>query len=313
MPALVVLPGALCRRFLTLCGILCMLIGAHLGATPLDMDKYQPPGMFIGVGNHHLHLRCTGSGSPAVVFDSGLGGTSLDWVKVQPEVAKFTRVCSYDRGGYGWSSPGPFPRTSERLADELDKLLVYGSVAPPYILVGHSFGGLTMRLFAAKHPGKVAGVVFVDSAHEHQFERFAQAGIRTLAPGKGTLVIANHYEVPPSLPDEVRPIAQALALGPHAIATLYNELRNMRLSAGQVGAQGLMPDVPMVVLARDDAGARAGRAARLAAVWYELQRELAAMTSRGELRVAKDAGHYIQLEQPDAVVGAIREVVQAAR
>jgi pimeloyl-ACP methyl ester carboxylesterase len=124
-----------------------------------------PPGRLIDVGGFSLHLHCSGAGTPSVVLDAALGGSSVSWSWVQPEIAKLTRVCSYDRAGYGWSQAGPFPRTAGRMAVELRTLLERGGVPPPFVLVGHSFGGLIMRIFAARYRAEVRGMVLVDPAH----------------------------------------------------------------------------------------------------------------------------------------------------
>ena len=126
----------------------------------------------MNIGGYRLHINCTGTGSPTVILDAGLGGTSLDWSKIQPEVARFTRVCSYDRAGYGWSESGAGPRTSQQIVQELHLLLVHAQVNGPYLLVGHSVGGLNMRLYAYRYPGEVAGMVLLDSTNEHQFAQF---------------------------------------------------------------------------------------------------------------------------------------------
>jgi pimeloyl-ACP methyl ester carboxylesterase len=118
----------------------------------------------VSVGHHRLHIRCDGDGGPPVVFDAALGGSSLSWSLVQPAVARLTRTCSYDRAGFGWSDAGPLPRTASRLADELHELLRGAAVLPPYVLVGHSYGGLVMRLYAARHPNDVAGLVLIEPA-----------------------------------------------------------------------------------------------------------------------------------------------------
>ena len=123
------------------------------------------PGRLIDIGSHRLHIHRSGSGEPPVVFDAALGGSSLSWTVVQPAVADFTTACSYNRAGFGWSEAGPEPRTVSRIADELDSLLTRAAVRPPYVLVGHSFGALTMRVFAARHPTSIAGLVFIDPAH----------------------------------------------------------------------------------------------------------------------------------------------------
>ena len=141
------------------------------------VSTHAAPGEMVRVGQHRLHLLCMGEGEPTVVLESGLGGNSLDWVRVQPIIAEHNRVCTYDRAGYGWSELGPLPRTSERIADELHILLKRARIPGPYILVGHSFGGYSVRLFATHYANETAGLVLVDAAHEDQFSRFKQYGI----------------------------------------------------------------------------------------------------------------------------------------
>jgi pimeloyl-ACP methyl ester carboxylesterase len=130
------------------------------------VDPGPPPGTMVDVGGFRMHLVCEGEGGPAVIFDSGHADVWLTWFKVQPGLAKVTRVCTYDRAGIGYSDPGPRPRSRRRMVEELRTLLARASIAPPYVLVGHSFGGLNVRLYAALHPREVAGLVLVDSAHE---------------------------------------------------------------------------------------------------------------------------------------------------
>jgi pimeloyl-ACP methyl ester carboxylesterase len=141
-------------------------------ASRLDKRQYPPPGQLVDVGGYRLHIQCAGKGSPTVVLDTGLGSTALYWGKVAPEIARDTRVCTYDRAGYGWSDPGPEPRSSEQIVKELHTLLKNAGEPGPFILVGWSFGGFTARLYPRLYPGEVAGVVLVDSAHEEQFVRY---------------------------------------------------------------------------------------------------------------------------------------------
>jgi pimeloyl-ACP methyl ester carboxylesterase len=137
--------------------------------TRIDARRYPAPGEMVDAGGNRLHLYCTGEpGAPTVVMDSGLGGTVLDWQLVQPELAKSTRVCTYDRSGMGWSEAGAQPRTSEQIAGELHILLGNAEVRRPYVLVGHSFGGTNMQVYASQYPGEVAGMVLVDSALEDE-------------------------------------------------------------------------------------------------------------------------------------------------
>lgn len=118
----------------------------------------------MSVGTHRLHIRCEGDGAPSVIFDAALGGSSLSWTLVQPAVARVTRACSYDRAGFGWSDAGPLPRTAGRIADELHTLLRAAAVPTPYVLVGHSYGGLVMRVYAARHPDEIAALVLIEPA-----------------------------------------------------------------------------------------------------------------------------------------------------
>ena len=287
--------------------------------TGLDDVDARPlasaPGMYIGTGSHQLHLHCTGDGGPSVVLESGLGGNSLDWSRVQPLVARFTRVCSYDRAGYGWSEPATEPRSARQIAAELHSLLVYGSVPPPYVLVGHSFGGLVVRLFASLHPSDTAGMVLVDSAHEEQFERFKRAGIKkTFLPTGHRFFISNHHQIPQGLPESIRPVAEALASRSSAVRSLYNELRLMRRSTRQVRASGPLPEVPVVVITRkSDGGRQITESDRMEVLWLEMQKELADRNGRGVLIVTDTKDHYIHLRQPEVVVGGIRSVVETSR
>ena len=118
--------------------------------------------MLVDVGGFRLNFVPAGAGRPVVVFDAALGGSAISWTFVQPEVAKFARACAYDRAGFGWSEAGPMPRTASRIADELAVLMERSGEAPPYVLVGHSFGGFVTRIFAARYPRQTAALVLVD-------------------------------------------------------------------------------------------------------------------------------------------------------
>ena len=162
------LPGLLVGLFVLVA--LLLFAGALYQAigSAQDARKYPPPGRIVDVGGHRLHLYCAGEGGPSVVMDSGLPGSSLSWRLVQPEVAQFARVCSYDRAGLGWSEAGPKPRTSQQVVEELHTLLASAGIEAPYVLVGHSFGAFTARLYASTYPKEVAGLVLVDPLHPRE-------------------------------------------------------------------------------------------------------------------------------------------------
>jgi hypothetical protein len=140
-----------------------------------ERRAHPRPGQLIDIGGYKLHINCTGQGSPAVILDSGLGDTHISWRKVQPPIAQFTRVCSYDRAGLGYSESSPRSSTSQDFAEELHTLLHNAGISPPYILVGHSMGGFDVRLFASLYRSEVAGMVLVDSSHPEQQKRFPPA------------------------------------------------------------------------------------------------------------------------------------------
>jgi len=146
---------------IVLLGILLGVVYQKLG-TRRDWRVHPPPGKLVDLGTHRLHVLEAGQGGPTVVLEAGLMSTVLSWSALQGELASKYRVISYDKAGLGWSEQGPMPRTAERIVDELHSLLERAGIPPPYILVGHSFGGLTVPLFAARYPEQTAGVVLVD-------------------------------------------------------------------------------------------------------------------------------------------------------
>jgi len=149
-------------------------------ATAIDQRSYPPPGQLVDVGGYRLHINCMGQGSPTVILESGLANMSADWANVQPLVAEGTRVCAYDRAGIAWSDPGPQPRDPRQIADELHTLLGKAGIAGPYVLVGHSFGGLYVRMYAARYTSEVVGMVLIDASHPDMWQRLPAEVTATL-------------------------------------------------------------------------------------------------------------------------------------
>ncbi len=309
------LPGwrPLVAVFLALC---LLQVESGLAAENATHSSARP-GRLVELGSHRLHIFCVGTGGPTVVIDSGLGGSSLEWIKVQRSLARHVRVCSYDRAGYGWSEPGPLPRTTSRIVDELFQLLKNANIAGPYVLVGHSFGGYTAQLFANRYPDETAGLVLVDSSHPEQFERFLAPPIRAnLAPsGKNrVMMLSPSPRMPEKLPDEVKPTVRVLNLRGETRRAMGHELLDFRLSARQVRAANALPNVPIVVLTRGKrVWPRTVRGQQMEQLWAQLQFELANRTRRAVQIVAASSGHHIHLDQPALVAESVQMVVDRVR
>ena len=270
----------------------------------------EAPGRLVGIGAYRLHIQCAGKGRPSVVLEAGLGGSALEWTRIQSELASTYRVCSYDRAGMGWSDPIRGARTSARITEELHQLLQAAGVPGPYLLVGHSFGGYTAQLFASQYPDLTAGVVLVDSSHPEQIRRFAESLRVNIAP-KGKLMQLVPVQVARNIPEEVRATAQALVMTSKTRLAVTRELEGFRFSADQVAAAPPITEIPWLVLTRGQQKWPADPLGnRKEALWRQLQTELAAKTVISGQIIAQRSGHHIHLDQPELVVQSIRIVAR---
>ncbi len=286
-----------------------------------DRRFHPMPGQRIDVGGYKMHINCTGQGTPTVVLDSGLGDSYISWHKVQPEIAKFTRVCSYDRAGTGFSDSSPQPRTSKVMAEELHALLRNAGISPPFVLVGHSMGGFNVRLFASLYRGDVAGMVLVDSSHPEQQKRFPQALNdldKTWVREQEFLEYSMPFGIPRLLgfcgdDAEVR----ASDCNFHSLREGVAELKAISESAAQTASAGSLGDLPLAVLSHDPYQPQPDLPEDLVTptndVWEQMQQELAHLSSRSTRTIAKHSGHYIQLDRPDLVIEAVRGVMDQTR
>jgi pimeloyl-ACP methyl ester carboxylesterase len=278
------------------------------------------PGQLIDVGGYRMHIYCAGQGSPPVILDSGLGDSYISWRKVQPEIAKFVSVCSYDRAGLGYSEPSPRPSTSRVFAEELHELLNAAGVAPPYILVGHSFGGFNVRLFASRYRSETAGMVLVDSGHPDQPKRMPQQ-LRMNAElvRQGKLL---QFTEPIGIPRLLGDCGDSAAI--RAAECTFNDVRESTTelemtgeSASEVGAAGDLGDLALVVISRDTDKRNPYFPADLDKarnkVWVEMQEELSHLSTQSTLVIAKGSGHAIQNDRPDIVIQGVHNVVDQAR
>ncbi len=292
---------------------LCMLSGFILAMWQTNLHAGQPvvPGRLIAVDGVQLHLLCRGRGAPSVILDSGLGGVALEWEAVQQALAGELTVCSYDRAGMGWSDAPKAPRTTGRIVTELRNLLQQGKVAPPYVLVGHSFGGYTAQLFASRYRRDVAGLVLLDSSHPEQVERFLAPpiGLRTVPRRRGVMIMSAP-PMPRALPDHLKiPVARLLAQY-KSMRTTHDELMHFADSAHQVRDADVRLEVPIVVVSRGrHEWSRGAKGALKERLWRTLQEELSLLSPRSAHLLALQSGHHIHLEQPQLVADAVRMVV----
>jgi pimeloyl-ACP methyl ester carboxylesterase len=332
--------------------VLSLWLSNSVAQTAPDSPPLPAPGRLVDVGGWRLHIHCTGearASQPTVILEAGAGDFSVEWSLVQPGVASFARVCSYDRAGMGWSDLGPHPRTMHQIVYELHTLLDRGNVRPPYVLVGHSYGGWLVRLYAATYPAEVAGMVLIEGGSDDPIRIIGNnppVRASELATGKpiravqksnplhdsdirGTIreqmeaaarSLAAHPNDPPRdklPPDAQRMRAWALGTVKHIAAGVnpyqieVEELAGLR--AERIKTEHPYGDIPLIVLTRGltdegrpdtTAGAEEHRKEHAA---------LAKLSRNGRQIIATHSGHHVQLDEPELVIKAIREVVAASR
>lgn len=256
----------------------------------------------IDVGGRSLAIVRSGSGSPTVILESGLGAESAWWQPVQDAVSRFARVVRFDRAGKGESDPAPTPRTSRDMVADLHTLLANADIPGPYLLVGQSVGGLNVRVYASRYPDEIAGMVLVDSMHEEQFA--------TLGP-----------MLPPPFPGEP---AALTGLRQFWTTDWIDPAKNaegidLPASCAQGRAVTSLGDLPLAVLSADYEHAPDMRDAlpalrqAWAGRWWDLQSRLAGLSTASTHALVPGSGHFIQRDAPDAVIAAIHQVVEASR
>ena len=311
-------------------GLLALGAAYQSAAAANARRTLPPPGQLVDLGGYRLHLNCTGRAAPGqstVILEGGLGASALVWTLVQPGLAAHTRVCSYDRAGMGWSDASPQARTAAPLMAELHALLAQAGEAPPYVLVGHAYGGVLGRVFAARYPDEVAGLVLVDARHEDFFERMPAAylqadqdnlrrarwlrlstpfGLTRLAGQLGQLGAFERLYAP--LPEQAARAAWELGVysPPHWAATVAEREASPE-SYALVRTTALPAHLPIIVLTAEH-GSEAWQTGTpdtaAEAIWLDLQAQLAALSDNSQWLTVAGSGHYIYFDQPAAVVDA---------
>jgi len=284
--------------------------------------RFNPmPGHLVEAGGLRMHIYCAGQGSPAVILDAGLGDTYVSWRKVQPQIAEFTRVCSYDRAGLGYSDSSSRPRTSKVIAEELHTLLQAAGIAPPYVLVGHSMGGYDVRVHASVYRSEVAGMVLVDASHPDQENRFPPE-LRNMNRSWQREAEFLEYTMPFGVPRllglcDDNPAQRAAKCNFHSARESSEEMKAFAESAAETAATGSLGDTPLAVLSHDPDKPSADLPVDLAKpaneAWEKMQEELAHLSSRGTQTIARNSSHYIQMDRPEVVIGAVHAVVDQIR
>jgi pimeloyl-ACP methyl ester carboxylesterase len=323
--------------------ILAGLIYQAMG-TAADRRRYPPPGRLIALGDTRLHLLESGTGHPAVIFESGISATCLSWTSVQTQVKAFARACSYDRAWLGWSDSAASPRTTSNLVDQLHALIQAASLPCPCILVGHSFGGLLVRAYAARYPANVAGLVLVDPLSPTEWLHVSPAHARMLrlgvklsrrgallarigivrvslalmmaggrripqwiarvTGGRGESVISRLVGEVRKMPPETWPMVRAHWCQPKNFQGMAAYLESLRTSSVEASALGDPPASIPITILSASNATPAQLAER---------EEWAHRSPHGQHILARKSGHWIQLDEPQLVVQVIEEMVRLIR
>jgi pimeloyl-ACP methyl ester carboxylesterase len=301
------------------------------------MEVYARPQRLVRLPDgRHVNLYCLGERGPVVLLEAGLGGTTSSWRKVQTRLATGFRACAYDRAGNGFSDPGPMPRDTRHMLQDLRAMVRAARLPGPYILVGHSIGGLPIRLYASLYPREVAGLVLVDPSSEHQEARIygamgqvppdgnvgrracLKAAVAGLKPG--TSEYSKCVGAPqPSWPQAVNEAVATLKRSPAYHQTQVSEFESLGgVDSLQIDeAKHSLGDMPLIVLTAENTyrtGIPEAYQDFLSDLWNEMHEETARLSTRGSNRLVRGSGHLIPRDDPVAVVAAVREVaVMAAK
>ena len=308
-------------------------------ATRRYRQRFAPPGEFVDVGGHRLHVHCKGGGTPVVLLEAGIAASSISWSLVQSEIASFTRACAYDRSGLAWSDAASCPTTFEQIVGELTRVLAYVAPHDRYVLVGHSFGIFVIRAYAERHPDKVVGLVLVDPPTEWltmtpKRDRMLQRGQRLSRVGavlahlgvvRGSLALLTGGapgaprrfvsvlgptalrtlqrlvgEVK-KLPPDVHPVVQELWCQPKCFHAMADHLRVLQREGKVLAALNPPPGIPVVVISSGNQPP-----AQIAE-----HRALAERSAKARHFIAARSTHWVQFDEPELVVAAVKEVVES--
>jgi len=271
---------------------------------------WNPPGRMISVGKHRLHIHCVGDGPVTVLFEAGLGGSSLEWSVVQEKIANRTRACVYDRGGYGWSDPAAGRRDAQLLAVETNLLLNNLNIRGPLILIGHSFGGFVIRELANLRSDSIVGLILVDASHEKQVTEFEKIMPIANMP-RGRSFVISPIDVPDGLEKKISFKIKTFIRMRKSYHAVHAEMESFRQSAFQASRLPRPVEYPIVVLRRGlEPFRNDSNGEEKTALWKRLQKDLANLSSTGSIHVAGSSGHHIHIDEPDRVIEQIQFLLE---
>lgn len=334
--------------FLAVVALAFLVVNIYAQAAAISwVSAPYPPGRMLRAGTTRLYARIKGEGHPVIIIEPGLGSPGAEWWLIQDELARMTTVITYDRAGYGWSRPGRFPRTSFQIVEELWSMLQHAGLSGPFILVGHSQGGLYAQLFGRLHPQEVAGAVLLDpvSSNHSRFKSELQPSVYqasridvlpysrvpAVVRRLGLLRICRHYvetrllTFQATLPATIREVIWQHFTLPKAYRAIESEHQQNSTSSNssEVRNAGAFPAVPLKVIYHSPRrmvrdlqryrGLQRDDAEEVEQIWQQLARAYLRLSPQSEWIVAQDSGHYIHIERPELVVDEIRRLVLRVR
>ncbi|MGB7554634.1 MAG: alpha/beta hydrolase [Candidatus Korobacteraceae bacterium] len=291
---------------------------------------YSPLGKIYRVNGHDMHIYCTGEGSPTIVLDAGMGNDSLAWAKVQPELSKTTRVCSYDRAGMGWSTPGPDPRDADTIASELHALLQQAGVSGPIVLMGHSMGGIFIRAYATHYPQDVVGLIFIESASPFQEDHeSAELRAQTLPSASqyysyvalialGIPRLTGDCSADDRFDGQFARMKGQLDCG-MLLGEVWREYTADRRSGEETINTGPYGDMPVLIFSRDPQLDKQAPnlspklALEMSVVWNQTQEDLKRLSTRSRRVIGKGSGHHLPIDRADLIDKEIPVFIQQIR
>jgi pimeloyl-ACP methyl ester carboxylesterase len=296
-------------------------------AVALYRFRQSPPGQTFLVDGHAMRIECSGSGSPAIVLDAGLGDDGLIWGRVQPALAKTTRVCSYDRAGFGWSDALPPPRDADHIATELHGLLAEAHVTGPVVLMGHSIAGIYLRDYASRYPENVVGLIFVDGSTPLQNRHPAFKAHPNPEPPSWLKVLLKKAAFAAGIPRLLGECSRRLpGFDPHAAklqaedqchdrsAAVAAELESFDRSGEETVHTGPYGALPILILSQDPARTAAqGEPMDVVMAWNQMQENLKQLSTRSRRIIAKGSSHYIQGNRPDLIEREVPKFIEQIR